>query len=110
MKLRPIAIFLMAGALGSGAAVGFHASPLLASGPTAVSPDQDATQKIRKAIMADKTLSTSAHNVKILTHDGKVTLRGQVRSEAEKQSVAERASAVVGADNVINELTIQPSK
>jgi len=41
--------------------------------------DRETTQKIRKAIMDDKTLSTYAHNIKIITRNGKVTLRGPVR-------------------------------
>ena len=67
-------------------------------------------QKIRQAIVGDKSLSTYAHNVKILARDGKVTLRGPVRSDAEKKTVAEAAAGVVGADNVTNELTVQPAK
>jgi osmotically-inducible protein OsmY len=72
--------------------------------------DRDTTQKIRKAIVGDKNLSTYAHNVKILARDGKVTLRGPVRSDSEKQSVGEMAAAVVGADNVTNELTVEPKQ
>src|ERR1700745_2598559 len=53
--------------------------------------DRLTTQKIRKAIMADKSLSTNAHNVKIITVDGAVTLKGPVQSEDEKQKVASEA-------------------
>ena len=72
--------------------------------------DRDAMQKIRKAVMADKQLSGYAKNVKIVAQNGKVTLRGPVRSEEEKKTVAEMASSVVGADNVTNQITIQPGK
>jgi len=65
------------------------------------------TQKIRKTIMADKNLSTYAHNVKIITNNGAVTLKGPVQSEDEKQKVASEAASVVGPDKVTNELTIK---
>jgi osmotically-inducible protein OsmY len=69
--------------------------------------DRATTQKIRKAIMADKDLSTYAHNVKIITANGAVTLKGPVQSEDEKQKVASEAASVVGADKVTNELTVK---
>jgi len=60
-------------------------------------------------LMADKTLSTYAHNAKILVHDGQVTLRGPVRSDAEKHAVEGKAKQLAGAGNVTNDLTVQPS-
>jgi len=72
--------------------------------------DRDTTQRIRKAIVNDKKLSMYAHNVVILAHDGKVILRGPVRSSEEDQTVLEIASAVVGQENVTDELTITPLK
>jgi hyperosmotically inducible protein len=69
--------------------------------------DRTTTQKIRKAIMADKNLSTNAHNVKIITTNGAVTLKGPVQSEDEKQKVASEAASVVGPDKVTNELTVK---
>jgi len=69
--------------------------------------DRLTTQKIRKAIMADKTLSTYAHNVKIITVDGAVTLKGPVQSEDEKQKVASEAASVVSADKITNELAVK---
>jgi hyperosmotically inducible periplasmic protein len=69
--------------------------------------DRDTTAKIRKTIMADKTLSTYAHNVKIITIDGAVTLKGPVQSEDEKQKVASEAANVVSADKITNELTVK---
>jgi len=70
--------------------------------------DRDAMQKIRKSIVADKTLSSYAHNVKIIAQNGHVTLRGPVRSEDERNVVRDKAAAVVGAENVTDEITIQP--
>jgi len=72
--------------------------------------DRAITQKIRKAIHNDDSLSNYAHNIKIITQDGKVTLRGPVRSEDEKASVEAKAVAVAGQENVTNQLEIAPSK
>ena len=72
--------------------------------------DRDAMQKIRASIMDDKSLSTYAHNVKVISKDGKVTLKGPVRSEEEKRTVEQKATEVAGAGNVTNEITIKPEK
>lgn len=67
-------------------------------------------QSIRKAILADKTLSTNAHNCKVITRDGAVTLRGPVASAKEKTAVGDIATKVAGAGKVTNVLTIAPPK
>jgi hypothetical protein len=72
--------------------------------------DRAITQKIRKAIHEDNALSTYAHNVKIITQDGKVTLRGPVRSDEEKSSIEAKAVAVAGQGNVTNQLEVAPPK
>lgn len=72
--------------------------------------DREIMQKIRKAVMDDKSLSTYAHNVKIISQNGKVTLKGPVRSEEEKQSIKKIATDVAGADNITDEITIKPDK
>jgi hypothetical protein len=72
--------------------------------------DRAITQKIRKAIHEDSTLSTYAHNIKIITQDGKVTLRGPVRSEEEKSNIEAKAVAVAGVGNVTDQLEIAPPK
>jgi len=72
--------------------------------------DRAITQKIRKAIHEDSTLSMYAHNIKIITQDGKVTLRGPVRSEDEKTNIEAKAVAVAGAANVTDQLEIAPPK
>lgn len=71
--------------------------------------DMAITRQIRKSIIADKSLSTYAHNVKIITRHGMVTLKGPVRSEEEKQAIASKAEAVAGADKVSNQLTVDTS-
>ena len=72
--------------------------------------DRALAQKIRKSIHDDKNLSTYAHNVKIIAQDGKVTLRGPVRSEDEKKDLQAKAVAVAGEGNVVNQLDIAPPK
>jgi hyperosmotically inducible protein len=67
-------------------------------------------QKIRKAIHHDKSLSTYGRNIKILTQDGKVTLRGLVRSEDEKGNLEAKAVSVAGQESVSNQLEVAPSK
>jgi osmotically-inducible protein OsmY len=72
--------------------------------------DRETTQKIRRALMDDKTLSTYAHNVKIITQGGQVTLKGPVRTEDEKKSVEAKAIEVAGAGRVTNQISIAPDK
>ena len=64
------------------------------------------TKQIRKAVIADKGLSTNAHNVKIITADGVVTLRGPVKSAAEKETIGAKAQNVAGVTRVDNQLEI----
>jgi hyperosmotically inducible protein len=66
------------------------------------------TKEIRQAIVADKELSTYAHNVKIVTRKGKVTLKGPVTTVEEKNTVEAKAAEVVGAANVTNQVSIAP--
>jgi hyperosmotically inducible protein len=72
--------------------------------------DRELMAKIRKAVVDDKTLSTYAHNVKIVAKDGKVTLTGPVRSAEEKAAVERIATDVAGAGNVDSKITIKESK
>ena len=71
--------------------------------------DRELMRNIRKDLMKDKSLSTYAHNVKVVAIDGKVTLRGPVRSEDEKKAIEEHATKFAGAGNVSNELTVKGS-
>ena len=70
--------------------------------------DRDITQQIRQSIMNDKSLSTYAHNVKIFTQYGQVTLKGPVRSEDEKKTIEAKATEVAGDGKVTSELNIKP--
>jgi osmotically-inducible protein OsmY len=72
--------------------------------------DLSLTRRIRQQVIADKTLSTYAHNVKIVAVGGTVTLLGPVRSEAEKSAVQAKAVSVAGPDHVVNQLTVVAPK
>ena len=72
--------------------------------------DRELTRKIRAAIMADKSLSTYAHNIKIITRDGKVTLKGPVRSNEEKAAVLSKSREIAGEGDVKDELDVAPPK
>ena len=72
--------------------------------------DLELARQIRQAIVKDKTLSTTAHNCKVITRDGAVTLRGPVNSEKEKDTIEQIAVKVAGGSKVSNELVVKPSK
>ena len=65
------------------------------------------TAKIRRAIVADHSLSMYGHNVKVIVSAGAVTLKGPVHSEAEKQNIVAKAGAIAGQDKVTDELTVK---
>jgi hyperosmotically inducible protein len=69
--------------------------------------DREVTRNIRRAIVSDKSLSTYAHNVKIITQNGAVTLKGPVRSEDEKQAVEAKAREAGGGAAITSELTVK---
>ena len=69
--------------------------------------DVDTTRQIRKQIMAAEGLSVNARNVKVITIDGKVTLRGPVNNEAEKRQIGDIAAAVASPANVDNQLQVE---
>ena len=72
--------------------------------------DRELTRKIREAVTADKSLSTYAHNIKIITRDGKVTLKGPVRSNDEKSAILSKATQIAGEGNVTDEMDVAPPK
>ncbi len=74
------------------------------------SNDRELTRQIRRMIVKDKSLSTDAHNVKIITQNGSVTLKGPVKSDAEKQAIEAKATQIAGPGKVNNELQVAPSK
>lgn len=72
--------------------------------------DRDITQQIRQSIMKDKSLSTYAHNIKIITQQGQVTLKGPVQSEDEKKAIEAKAAEVAGENKVSSELNVKPQQ
>jgi len=70
------------------------------------SADVELTRRIREAVVDDKSLSTSAHNIKIITINGIVTLRGPVASAQEKKTIAATAQKLAGAKQVENKLEV----
>ncbi|MDI1315036.1 BON domain-containing protein [Prosthecobacter sp.] len=69
--------------------------------------DLKITQDIRKAVMADDSLSMTAKNVKIITAAGKVMLRGPVNNADEKKKIAAYAKANAGEAQVIDQLEVK---
>jgi hyperosmotically inducible periplasmic protein len=68
--------------------------------------DRTLTQRVRHAVMADDSLSTNAHNIKIITNNGVVTLRGPVNSAQEKANIDAKAQQIAGTTKVNNQLEI----
>ena len=64
------------------------------------------TRDIRRAIVSDKQLSTYAHNVKIITQQGQVTLKGPVRSDDEKRAIEAKATEIAGVGHVKSEVSV----
>ena len=68
--------------------------------------DLSISREIRKAVVEDADLSTEAKNVKIITIDGAVTLRGPVKNAEEKADIENKAVRVAGQGNVHNQLEV----
>lgn len=68
--------------------------------------DLTLTQRIRRELMADKSLSTDAKNVKIITINGIVTLRGPVNTVKEKSTIEAKAQSIAGTTNVDSQLEV----
>jgi osmotically-inducible protein OsmY len=69
--------------------------------------DRDLTKKIRRSLTEDKSLSMYAHNIKIIAHDGDVTLKGPVKSEDERAAIEAKATSIAGSGKVQNQLTVK---
>ena len=105
-------ILATSAALASSVALVVYAAQNSSAGVTAeqqsnAKSDVQITRQIRQAITKDKSLSVSAHNVKIVTKQGHVTLKGSVNSQDEKSKVETAATTVAGSGNVDDQLTIQ---
>ncbi len=71
------------------------------------STDRQLAQQIRRALVKDKSLSTNAHNIKVIAQDGAVTLKGPVDSETEKQAVEGKAAQIAGSDKVTSDIQVR---
>lgn len=69
--------------------------------------DRTLTQQIRQAVVADDSLSMMAKNIKIITIDGVVTLRGPVQSPREKEKIEAKAQQIAGIDRIDNQLEVK---
>ena len=69
--------------------------------------DVEITPEIRRAVVKDHSLSMLAHNVKIASANGNVTLRGPVKTEEEKTAIASKAQAIAGAGKVDDQLEVK---
>jgi osmotically-inducible protein OsmY len=113
----PLLIVLLAGGLAVGQAPDNSKTNQRDRGDTTTADqsktnkaDTDLAKKIRESVYADKTLSTYAHNVKIVVQNGQVTLRGPVRNDAERDEIKQKAVDIAGASNVVSQLEIAPGK
>jgi hyperosmotically inducible periplasmic protein len=69
--------------------------------------DREIMKDIRKSVLDDKSLSTYAHNVKVISQNGQVTLKGVVRSDEERRTVRAKAEEVAGAGHVKDDLSVR---
>jgi len=76
----------------------------------ATTMDRENSLKIRQSLTKDNSLSSGARNVQVTSRNGKVTLRGTVSSEQEKQTIEQRAQDVAGSGNVTDHLTVRRAK
>ncbi|MGH9684682.1 MAG: BON domain-containing protein [Candidatus Acidiferrales bacterium] len=74
--------------------------------PKSSLPDVDITRQIQRSIAQDKTLSTYARHIKVVTRNCSVTLTGTVKSQEEKGAIAAKAAEVVGRANIVNKLEV----
>jgi hyperosmotically inducible protein len=72
--------------------------------------DRDLAKQIRQTIVKDDSLSTYAHNVKVIVKNGTVTLKGPVRSDEEKQAIVAKAAAIAGDGKVTDQLEVSPKE
>jgi osmotically-inducible protein OsmY len=81
-------------------------APAPAQPPAQASPDSELAAKIRKAIEADKALAAYSQTLKIVVSDGLVSLKGSVKSDADKKAIGAKADAIAGEKNVMNNLQV----
>ena len=72
--------------------------------------DRELTRQVRKAITQGKSMSTYAHNVKVVAQNGQVILSGPVRSDEEKQAIVQTAGEVAGQDHILDQVSVAPKQ
>jgi osmotically-inducible protein OsmY len=72
--------------------------------------DIDLAKRIRQSVMADKSLSTYGHNVKIVAMNGTVTLNGVVDSAQEKAAIGQKATSIAGNGHVVDDMKLAPTR
>ena len=115
MRIASLHAFALVIALASPAAIRAEQQVPAPKPPTADKQSQSnadlaITRQIRREVVKDKSLSLSAHNCKIITQQGLVTLRGEVKTDAERATIGDIAAKVAGAGKVTNSLTVKPKK
>jgi len=83
------------------------ATPTTADSKSVKTSDRELSRKIREALVSDKSLAASAHSVRIMSHDGNVTLKGRVKSEDDKKAIEEKAASIAGTGKVTNDLEVR---
>ena len=73
------------------------------------SADLKITQAVRQALVKDSELSTTAKNIKVITTNGHVTLRGPVKTAQEKAKIDQLAKSAAGGVQIDNQLDVKGS-
>lgn len=74
------------------------------------STDRETMRKIRQALVADKSLSTYGHNIKVISTNGQVTLKGPVHTDEERQKIVEIATQAAGHGNITDQISVKGAK
>ena len=82
-------------------------SPAVSEEPAAT-PDDAMVAKVRKAIKDEKAIAIYAESIKVIVRDGIISLKGPVRTDAEKKAIGAKADAIAGEANVMNNLMVAP--
>ena len=72
-----------------------------------MSTDSVLTSKVREGLMDDSVVGAAAHNIRVSTRNGMVTLRGKVNSASEKEAAVAKAKQIAGDSNVTDEITVK---
>lgn len=73
---------------------------------TETSTDNQMATKVRQGLMSDQNIGAAAHNVKVSSRNGMVTLRGKVSTAEEKDMIVSKAKQIAGDSNVKDEITV----